>query len=124
MAPHSQKSMPVVLVVSSDWTLRTMVRAELREANIEALGMRATSDMADALAHGVVPSLIVVDGAELKNAAAREVLENLARNVTVLVVDSRTTPAPALPGAEVLLRPVRVQDIVSQVVAHLDRKMS
>jgi len=101
-----------------------MVRAELREANIEALGMQATSDMADALAHGVVPSLIVVDGAELKNAAAREVLENLARNVAVLVIDSRTTPAPALPGAEVLRRPVRVQDIVSQVVARLDRKMS
>ena len=74
MAPHSQKSMPIVLVVSSDWMLRTMVRAELREANIEALAMQATSDMADGLAHGVVSSLIVVDGAELKNAAALEVL--------------------------------------------------
>ena len=101
-----------------------MVRAELREANIGALGMQTTSDMADALAHGVVASLIVVDSVELENAAAREVLENLARNIAVLVVDSRTTPTPAMPGAEVLRRPVRVQDIVSQVVARLDRKMS
>ncbi len=99
-----------------------MVRAELREANIEAIGMQSISDMADALANGVAPSLIVVDGAELETLAARKMLEDLARTVGVLVVDSRTTPAPALPGADVLSRPVRVRDITSWVFARLSRK--
>jgi hypothetical protein len=122
MSPHFQGNMPVVFVISPDWTLRTMVRAELREADIEALGMEDTSDMDEALAQGIVPSLIVLDGVELEKAAAREALKNLTPNVAILVVDSRTTPAPALPGAEVLWRPVRVQDIVSWVLARLGRK--
>jgi DNA-binding response OmpR family regulator len=120
MASHSQRSMPIVFVVSRDWTLRAMVRAELREAHIEALGMETTRDVAEALARGIAPSLIVLDGVELENPAAREALENLARNV--LVVDSRTTPAPALPGAEVLRRPLRIQEIVSRVLARLGRE--
>jgi DNA-binding response OmpR family regulator len=121
MASHSQRSMPIVFVVSRDWTLRAMVRAELREAHIEALGMETTRDVAEALARGIAPSLIVLDGVELENPAAREALENLARNV--LVVDSRTTPAPALPGAEVLRRPLRIQEIVSRVLARLGREL-
>jgi DNA-binding response OmpR family regulator len=120
MASHSQRSMPIVFVVSPDWTLRAMVRAELREAHIEALGMETTRDVAESLARGIAPSLIVLDGAELENPAAREALEDLAQNV--LVVDSRTTPAPALPGAEVLRRPVRIHEIVSRVLARLGRE--
>jgi DNA-binding response OmpR family regulator len=112
--------MPIVFVVSPDWTLRAMVRAELREARIDALGMETTRDVAEALARGIAPSLIVLDGAELENPAAREALENLAQNV--LVVDSRTTPAPALPGAEVLRRPLWIQEIVSRVLARLGRE--
>jgi hypothetical protein len=121
MPSHSQRIMPILFVVSPDWTLRAMVRAELREAHIEALGMETTRDVAEALARGIAPSLIVLDGVELENPAAREALENLARNV--LVVDSRTTPAPALPGAEVLRRPLRIQEIVSRVLARLGREL-
>src|SRR3981189_2033539 len=60
---------PVVFVVSPEWTLRTMVRAELREAGVEALGMQAASDLVDALGRGVAPSMVVIDGIELEKPA-------------------------------------------------------
>jgi hypothetical protein len=118
MTIRSQTNAPVVLVISPDWTLRAMVRAELREADIEALGMEGTIGVEQGL---VAPSLIVVDGVELRNAAAWQVLKDLVGTVPILVVDSRTDPAPDLPGAEVLWRPLRVEDIASRVLARLGR---
>ena len=115
--PVPYKVSAMVFVVSPDWTLRTMVRAQLREANIEAMGMENTRDMAEALAGGLAPSLIVLDGVELKNAAARKALERVARIAGVLVVNSAVTPAPPVPGTEVMRRPVRIQDIVAWVLA-------
>jgi len=111
--------MQIVFVVSPDWTLRTAVRAELREAGVDALGLETADDVGKALARGMAPSVVVIDGAELENSSAREALANLARHVTVIVVDSRVTPAPALIGAERLHRPLRVRDIVTRVLARL-----
>jgi hypothetical protein len=111
--------MPVVFVISPDWTLRTMVRAELREAGIMALGMQTTGDLEEVLDRGVVPSSIVLDGVELEDLKAQKMLETLTQDVPVLVVDSTITPAPHLPGAEVLHRPVQVRDVVSRVLARL-----
>jgi hypothetical protein len=116
--------MPVVFVISPEWTLRTMVRAELREAGIEAHGMEGTNDLTEALARGVTPSLIVLDGVELENPAARQTLENLPPSIAILIMDSRIMPASALPSAEVLRRPVQVRDIVSWVLKRLGRKIA
>jgi len=115
---------PIVFVVSPEWTLRTMVRAELREAGVEALGMQAASDLVDALGRGVAPSMVVIDGIELEKPATREALENMPRNIPILIVDSRIMTAPVLSSAEVLRRPIRVQDIVSRVLMRLGRKMA
>jgi len=112
---------PIVFVVSPEWTLRTMVRAELREAGVEALGMQAASDLVDALGRGVAPSMVVIDGIELEKPAAREALENMPRNIPILIVDSRIMTAPVLSSGEVLRRPIRVQDIVSRVLMRLGR---
>ncbi len=111
--------MPVVLVVSRDWTLRAAVRAELREAGVDALGLETADDVGNALAHGVAPAVVVVDAAELESPLAHEALGNLARTMPVLVVDSRTAPMPDLPGAERVQRPLRVGDIVERVLARL-----
>jgi hypothetical protein len=113
--------MPVVFVISSDWTLRTMVRAELREAGIMALGMQAAGDLEEVLIRGIVPSSIVLDGVELEDAKARNMLGTLAQNVAVLVVDSAIRPARPLAGTEVLQRPVQVRDVVSRVLAQVGR---
>jgi DNA-binding response OmpR family regulator len=113
------RKMPVVFVVSRDWTLRAAVRAELREAGVDALGLETAEDVGKDLARGVLPAVVVVDAAELDTPLARESLGNLARTVPVLVIDSRTAAAPDLPGAERLPRPLRVGDIIARVLARL-----
>ena len=111
--------MPVVFIVSGEWDLRGAVRAELREAGIEALGMETVEDMARMIASGVVPSLVVLDGAQLHKRETREAVQNLGSRVPVLVIDSRLNPAPPLPGAATILRPVQVKEIVARIFAML-----
>jgi DNA-binding response OmpR family regulator len=107
--------MQTVFVVSPDWTLRTAVRAELREAGVEALGMETADDVGIALGRGTLPSVVVIDAAQLDTQPARDAIGNLARHVPVLVVDSHVTPGPVIPGAERLARPIRIGDIVERV---------
>ena len=116
--------MPGVFIVSSEWDLRGAVRAELREAGIEAFGMETVEEMARTIAAGSAPSLVVLDGAQLHDARRRQGLQNLSARVPLLVIDSRLNPAPPLPGAETILRPVQVKDIVARVMAVLSSRTS
>lgn len=116
--------MPVVLIVSGEWDLRGAVRAELREAGIDALGLETVDEMGRMIARGVAPSLIVVDGAELCETKTRAAIENVSSRVPVLVIDSRLNPAPELAGAETMRRPVSVREIVSRVLEMLSPPLS
>jgi DNA-binding response OmpR family regulator len=116
--------MPVVLIVSSEWDLRGAVRAELRQAGIDALGLETIDDMGQMIARGVAPSLIVVDGAQLYETKTRAALENVSSRLPVLVIDSRLNPAPELPAAETMRRPVSVKEIVSRVLEMLSPSAS
>src|SRR3984893_1586260 len=60
---YSAPKMPVVFIVSGEWDLRGAVRAELREAGMEGLGMETVEDMARAIAGGNGPPLVGGDGA-------------------------------------------------------------
>ncbi len=111
--------MPVVFIVSREWDLRGAVRAELREAGIAAMGMETVDDMAGTIAGGIAPDLVVLDGQYLHDLQTRQAVQNLASRVPVLVIDSRLNPAPPLPGAQLLSRPVQVKEIVAQVLARL-----
>ena len=111
--------MPTVFVVSRDWTLRTPVRAELRERGVDALGLETADDVGKQLGRGIVPAVVVIDGAELEHELPRQEIANLAQQVTVLVVDSRLTPAPQIPGTERLERPTSIGEIVARVLTHL-----
>jgi DNA-binding response OmpR family regulator len=111
--------MPVVFIVSGDWDLRGAVRAELLEAGIEALGLETVEDMARVIAGGIAPSLVVLDGAQLHEPEIRRVIENLSSRVPALVIDSRLDPAPPLPGATTMLRPVQLKEIVARILAML-----
>jgi DNA-binding response OmpR family regulator len=104
--------MPTVFVIGEDWTLRSLVRAELRERGIEALGMASPAEAAQAIAAGTVPSAVVLDATPLVGTASA--LEFLPRSVPVLVVTSPGAPAPAW-AAAVLSKPVQVGEIVSRV---------
>jgi hypothetical protein len=65
---------------------------------------------------------VVLDGSELHKAETRQALETLAPRVPLLVVDSRLNPAPAVPGAKTILKPVQVKEIVDRVLAMLSEK--
>ena len=104
--------MPTVFVIGEDWTLRSLVRAELHERDIEALGMASPAEAAKAVAAGTVPSAVVLDATPLGSAAAA--LEFLPRSVPVLVVTSPGAPTPPW-AAAVLSKPVQVGEIVSRV---------
>lgn len=104
--------MPIVFVIGEDWTLRSLVRAELREHGVDALGMAAPADAAQIVASGTLPSAVVLDVTSLPGNPAP--LEFLPRSVPVLVVTSPGAPVPPW-AAAVLLKPVRVGEIVSRV---------
>lgn len=116
---YSKTKMPVVFIVSDEWELRGAVRAELREAGIEALGMESADDVARVIASGLAPSLVVLDGAQLEDPEMRQALENLSSRVPMLVVASRLSPVPSLTGVTTMLRPVQVREIVTRVLAML-----
>ena len=104
--------MPTVFVIGEYWTLRSLVRAELREHGVEALGMESLAEAAQAIAAGTVPSAVVLDATPLGGEALA--LEFLPRSVPVLVVTSPGAPAPPW-AAAVLSKPVQVGEIVSRV---------
>src|SRR5262249_58954692 len=74
----SSARMPIVFVISKDWTLRALVRAELRHAGIEALGMESVDDAGRAIAEGHAPSAIGLDAAQEPDASMeRQALRHL-----------------------------------------------
>ena len=118
--------MPRVFVISEDWSLRALVRAELLHAGVHALGMDSVGDLAVALARGDTPSAIVLDAAAIERATGptRAALARLARRVPIVLVASRSEisgkPATHLEGvAAVLVRPVTVGEIVARVLGLL-----
>lgn len=108
--------MPVVFVIARDWKLRAMVRAELREKGITALGMQNASEAGERIASGTVPSAVVLEGEE----AGAPGLAALARQVPFVVVASGLDSAPWPPAAKLLRRPVRVGEIVSATLDLLE----
>jgi DNA-binding response OmpR family regulator len=127
---YSHAKMAIVFVIARDWTLRTAVRAELRELGIEALGMESAEDVGSALAAGQMPAAVVLEGtAEITGDPA---VQKLIERVPAILIASRTetlAPAPARPGdadgrpmfAAVFYRPVRIVEIVARVRELLGR---
>ncbi|HVC00403.1 MAG TPA: hypothetical protein VNJ12_13880 [Candidatus Dormibacteraeota bacterium] len=104
--------MPVVFVIASDWKLRSMVRAELRERGIDALGMRNAAEAGAHIASGTLPSAVVLEAC----ARAGPGLESLARRVPFVVVASAVQGQVWPRAARLLRRPVRIGEIVTAVL--------
>ena len=105
--------MPVVFVVASDWTLRSTIRAELRDLGIEALGMETADDIGQAIAAGEMPAVIVVESTA--PLALHPAIQNLVRTVRTILIASRTETIPLPPVARIFYRPVRIGEIVAAV---------
>lgn len=126
---YSKERMPLVFVLARDWTLRTSVRAELRERGIEALGMDSPDDAGNAVASGQIPAVVVLEGSAefVSNAAVRD----LIGRIPTIWIASRTERIPEPSGLSghqdeprqqvgaILYRPVRIADIVARVLDFL-----
>lgn len=110
---YFRNGMPVVFVIARDWTLRTSVRAELREAGIDALGMESADDAGQALASGQLPSVAVIEA--IAGLADDPRIASLVERVPAILIASRAETVVLPPVAAVLYRPVRVAEIVAKV---------
>ena len=103
--------MPTVFVIGEDWTLRSLVRAELREHGIEALGMETADEVTRVIAAGTMPSAMVMDATSLPGELSA--LKPLAQGVPTIVITSPAKLAPAW-AAAVLHKPITVGEVVAQ----------
>lgn len=110
---HSTDKMPVVFVIARDWSLRTGVRAELRERGIEALGMDAPADAGRAIASGQLPAVVVLEA--IPDLAGDLAIQKLVERVPTVLIASRVETVPLPPVDTVFYRPVRVAEIVVRV---------
>lgn len=114
--------MAIVYVVATDWKLRTAVRAELREREIEALGMESADDVGRALARGEMPAAVVLEAtAEL---AGDPAIQSLVTRVPTVLVASRVETVPLPKVAAVFYKPVRIGEIVGKVNEILAREQA
>jgi len=113
------KPIPVVYVIAPDWTMRTAVRAELREMGIEALGMDSAEDAGRAMASGQLPNVVVLEATEELLGDIR--IQNLVRRFPAVMIASRTVKVSLPDTANVLYRPVRIAEIVARVSELLAR---
>ena len=110
---------PVVFIVSGEWDLRGACEPNCAKAGIEALGMETVEDMAQShcrrhrSGRGGSGRRVICIAHE-----TRQALQNLVSRLPVLVIDSRLNPAPPLPGAQTILRPVQVKEIVAARIGH------
>jgi hypothetical protein len=111
--------MPVVFVIAPDSTIRTAVRAELRELAIDALGMDSADDAGRAIASDSFPNVVVLEAtAELLGDPR---IQNLVQRVPSVLIASRTVRVSLPETPAVFYRPVRIADIVARVSELLAR---
>ncbi len=104
--------MPIVFLISEDWMLRTGLRAELREAGIEAMGFENANDALSAMNGEIVPTLVVLDSTSAQDPA----LTQFSRSIPRLLVAPRTEPAPHSDASTtVVFRPVSIGDLTARV---------
>jgi len=115
----SLAGMPTVFVIARDWTLRTSVRAELRERGVDALGMESADDAGRAVAGGQVPAVVVMEATP--EIAGDPAIRRLVERVPTIVIASRTESVKLPPVDTVLYRPVRIGEIVARVEELLRR---
>ena len=113
---------PVVHVVGRDWSLRALLRGELRERGVEALGFESAADSLEAAA-ARPPAAAVLDARGLDAAALRDAAARLP-DVALLVVlpRGRAEEARAAGLREPVFLPVSLGALAGRVLALLGRR--
>ena len=103
----------MVFIVARDWPLRALVRAELRQKGIEALGMQMAAEVGTRIAAGMVPSAVVLEAGEHVETG----MDLLARRVPMVVVASVAGRDVWPKNAAVVLRkPLRIGEVAQAVI--------
>ena len=105
--------MPIVFVLAQDWTLRTALRAELRERGFLALGMETPDEVGEALASGEMPRVMVVEATA--RIALDPAIKKMMEAVPTILIASRTEVLELPKVAALFYRPVRIAEIVDKV---------
>lgn len=108
-----------VFVIARDWKLRALVRAELREKGVGALGMEDAAEAGSLIASGIVPSAVVLEASKKIEPG----LDMLARRVPFVVVASAAESRAWPRAAKLLRRPVRVGEVVAAVLEILQSRL-
>ncbi len=105
--------MAVVYVIATDWTMRTAVRAELREMGVDALGMNSAEDVRHAFASNALPNAVVLEATP--ELIGDSLIRSLIRRVPAVLIASRTIDVPLPDVTAIFYRPVSIADIVVRV---------
>jgi len=108
--------MKTVLVMGRDWKFRALLRAQLREEGLEALGFETLEAATDAMA-GSSADAIVFDTTDAPAAELAQ-LPALSQKLPLLVVASAGESLP-LPEAQVLRRPVQLGQIIAALASRI-----
>lgn len=112
-----------IWVVSADWKLRALVRAELRERGFEAHGFESLESATAEWNSGRLPAVLVFDAGAPGGHTPAEAATHWVAHVPVVVVASAAgTDFQPLPGVTVLRRPIRIEEIVAAAVARVEAR--
>lgn len=110
-----------VALISKDWQLRTLVRAQLQEEGFEAIGLDSLPDAIELLTWSQIRAdVILLDPGdqELDTATVRE-LRNLTRNAPIVALLRRTVSSgdvvSIIQPEAILYRPFSVHKVVEAV---------
>lgn len=108
--------MKTVLVVGRDWKFRSLLRAQLREENFEALGFESLADAADEAVAGAPEKVaaLVYDTTDAPSEETGPLLTALVGRVPIIVV-AAAQEAISEASLTVLRRPVQLSEVVAAV---------
>ncbi len=106
----------IVFIIGRDWKFRALLRAELLEKGLEAMGVGSLDEAGQLLASGAPPRVTVFDMADFDAARDLGCLLALAQSGRLLLLISPgMEPPQELCAATILARPVAIGTIVEEI---------
>ncbi len=110
----------VVFIIGRDWKFRALLRAELLEKGLEAMGLESLDEAGQLVASGTLPHLTVFDMTDYDAGRDLGRLLALGKSGRLLLLVSLGTKLPQeLSGVTTLSRPITVGTIVEKICRRL-----
>lgn len=110
----------MIFIIGRDWKFRALLRAELLEKGLDAMGLESLEEAGRLVAAGTLPRLTVFDATDYDPSRDLNRLLALGKSGGLLLIVSPSTLLPQeLSGATTLSRPIAVGTIVEEILRHL-----